>query len=131
MRGLFSIVAAALLAVCMFAGESEAGGFGGRGFGVRSRNFNRGFNQGFRVNNFNRGFSFGVGRVNAFSFNRGFNTFGSRTVQDGFGNVFQVDSFGNAVLVGSAARGFGVNQFGFRSFGGGGFNRGFSFGFGY
>ena len=38
-----------------------------------------------------------------------FNAFGTRTVADGFGNVFQVDAFGNSVLVGNRG---GFNHFG-------------------
>lgn len=38
--------------------------------------------------------------VNGFNTVR-FNAFGTRTVADGFGNVFQVDAFGNSVLVGN------------------------------
>lgn len=152
MRGLLSIVAVAIVALAMLAGDAVAngprgnGGFRGQGGGFRNNggnfrgNFNGGFrNNNFRGNNFNRGFAFGVpfgvNRFNAFGVNRfnqfglggvgRFNTFGTRTVTDQFGNVFQVDAFGNSVFVGNAARGFGVNQFG--GFGG----RGFSFGFGY
>lgn len=68
--------------------------------------------------------------VNPFAFNRfnnvarfnatRFNTFGTRRVVDGFGNVFEVDVFGNAVARGNAFRGFNVvntvSPFGFASF---------------
>lgn len=61
----------------------------------------------FRVN--------GLNGVNGFQTLR-FNTFGTRTVVDGFGNVFEVDVNGNAVLRGNRG---GFNQTGgfIRSFG--------------
>lgn len=84
---------------------------------------NRGF--GFnRVNSFHS-HGFGFNQVNGFrlnSFGHRINTFGTRTVVDGSGNVFEVDAFGNSVFRG--------NAFGF----GGGFSTSqsfFSSGFGY
>jgi hypothetical protein len=65
------------------------------------------------VNNFH-GHVNGSGRVNGIHGVNGFqvlrfNTFGTRTVVDGFGNVFEVDINGNAVKVGNRG---GFNQFG-------------------
>lgn len=65
------------------------------------------------VNNV-RGFGHGFGHVNGIHGVNGFqvlrfNTFGTRTVVDGFGNVFEVDINGNAVRVGNRG---GFNQFG-------------------
>lgn len=40
------------------------------------------------------------------------NTFGSRTLVDGFGNVFEVNSFGQPVIRSNSFRGFSVNSFG-------------------
>lgn len=140
MRGLFSLVA--VLVVSLLASDCLAGGFGNavvvnnRGaFGrvrsqtvVRSNGFNvavnnnrfRRNNVAVQVNGFNRGANF-----NSFRFN----TFGTRTVADNFGNVFQVDQFGNSRLVAPAVRGFGVSPLGY-GYGGANFQNFNSFGVG-
>lgn len=116
--------------------------FGGFNNAIAVNNFNRGFGNNVAV--FNNGFN-GFNNVNIASFNRGFgrvnslavvngglpvttingfrvNAFGTSTVVDNFGNVFEADAFGNTVLRGNAAaRGFSsfgtFAPMGFSSFG--------------
>lgn len=80
----------------------------GRG-NFASRNFNQSGNFNFnrRAVFAPRGVSVNVNGFGSRSFvgfnnrNARFNSFGTRTVVDGFGNVFEVDAFGNAVVRGN------------------------------
>lgn len=90
----FTILIALLLGLFL-ADSADAGWFRGVRVVAPGVNLQVGHN-GFR--------GFRRARFRAFRFN----TFGSRTVVDNFGNVFEVDAFGNARLRGSAFRGFSV-----------------------
>lgn len=124
MRG-FMILAAAMLAVCVLAGDSFANGFGNRSGrqGIFSgRNF-RGNDvtvqaNGVRVDVDNRL----IGRdQTTVSFNNGnFNSFRfgpSSTFRNNRGDLVRVDAFGNTVLVASGSRNSTrVNVFGTSTF---------------
>ena len=119
MRGLSFVVALLVLALGI---SSVADARGRRFFNNNNRNnraeikaFNQGFNAGAQaavshkrvgVAAFNQ---HGLYGVNGFQLVR-FNTFGTRTVVDAHGNVFEVDAHGNAFLRG--------NQGGFSQYGG-------------
>lgn len=120
MKNLFGwLLVFAMVVFCLSVTECQAGGFvrgpgvrvnvgnGFRGTTFRGSGFNGFRTRGPQTNVFNgvgvpvRAQSFG--HVN--SFNR-VNAFGTRTVIDGFGNVFEVDAFGRPLIRASGFRGF-------------------------
>jgi hypothetical protein len=116
MKGLFSLFGfvLAFVTLCVYPPDSQAQVFGrnrtqvninngGSKVQVNARNGFRNQSQVNVINNAPVPFIPNAVRVN---------TFGSRTVVDGFGNVFEVNSFGQPVIRSNSFRGFGVNSFG-------------------
>lgn len=111
MKGFLSLFGfvLAFVALCVFPPDSQAQVFG------RNRTQVNVINGGSKVQvNSRNGFR-NQSQINVFSgavVPARVNTFGTRTVIDGFGNVFEVNSFGQPVIRSSNFRGFGVSSFG-------------------